>query len=287
MTLQPICGAAPDTDTIEAEARRILRRLCEGDAQLVVAAHMHKAAVLRSGPDGEPMRIAVLERDVAQAFALRDWIVCLSKEKLARYRISHVGRAALKRLLAAQESATPHGRAGNVGDGFAEQHREWGPRSETAGDGPSPRCNLAESPLASLARRRDARTGQPFLSRSLVNAGERLREDFELAQMGPRVTQNWDRFLTGGDGDLGRPREPGGSGSSSARQRVSAALGALGPGLGDILLRCCCFLEGLEAAEKRMGWSARSGKIVLRIALQQLANHYDAGDTAREPRKIS
>ena len=49
----------------------------------------------------------------------------------------------------------------------------------------------------------------------------------------------------------------------------------LGPGLGDMVLRCCGFLEGLEAAEKRMGWSARSGKIVLRIALQRLKRHYD------------
>jgi DNA invertase Pin-like site-specific DNA recombinase len=49
----------------------------------------------------------------------------------------------------------------------------------------------------------------------------------------------------------------------------------LGPGLGDIALKCCCYLEGLETAEKRMGWSARSGKIVLRIALQRLLQFYE------------
>jgi hypothetical protein len=42
-----------------------------------------------------------------------------------------------------------------------------------------------------------------------------------------------------------------------------------------MVLRCCCYLEGLEVAEKRMGWSARSGKIVLRIALTRLKRHYD------------
>ena len=53
------------------------------------------------------------------------------------------------------------------------------------------------------------------------------------------------------------------------------ALADLGPGLGDVVLRCCCFLEGMEAVERRMGWSARSGKIVLRIALLRLRQHYD------------
>jgi len=42
-----------------------------------------------------------------------------------------------------------------------------------------------------------------------------------------------------------------------------------------MVLRCCCYLEGLETAEKKMGWSARSGKIVLRIALYRLRRHYE------------
>ena len=143
------------------------------------------------------------------------------------------------------------------------------------------RYNLAESPLTALGRRA-GKDGKPFLVADLVLAGERLREDFELAQMGPRITQNWDRFLTTGrGGDFGE-NGPGET-SRAARERVSAALKDLGPGLGDIVLRCCCFLEGLETAEKRMGWSARSGKIVLRIALQRLFKHYELKQSGVNP----
>ncbi|MDA0924619.1 MAG: DUF6456 domain-containing protein, partial [Proteobacteria bacterium] len=63
-------------------------------------------------------------------------------------------------------------------------------------------------------------------------------------------------------------------GPRAARARVSDALDDLGPGLADVVLRVCCFLEGLESAEKRLGWSARSGKIVLKIGLQRLLAHY-------------
>ncbi|MCX8955124.1 DUF6456 domain-containing protein, partial [Ruegeria sp. NA] len=143
--------------------------------------------------------------------------------------------------------------------------------------------SATESPLVALARRRD-REGKPFLDESLVSAGERLREDFELAQIGPQVSQNWDRFLTAGGRGCYDSESHGGKGSSDARDRVARALSDLGPGLSDVALRCCCYLEGLELAEKRMGWSARSGKIVLRIALQRLKRHYQ--DQAERDRMI-
>ena len=65
----------------------------------------------------------------------------------------------------------------------------------------------------------------------------------------------------------------------AARDRVAKALASLGPGLSDAALRVCCFLEGLEACERRMGWSARSGKVVLKIALHRLTEHYGLGAT--------
>ena len=107
-----------------------------------------------------------------------------------------------------------------------------------------------------------------------MRAGERLREDFELAQRGVATSQNWDSCLTGGVAG-GKPTDGILHGPAAARARIAFALSELGPGLGDMALRCCCYLEGLEMAERRMGWSARSGKIVLRIALQRLRRHYD------------
>ena len=101
--------------------------------------------------------------------------------------------------------------------------------------------------------------------------------------MGPRISQNWDKFLTAGADSGFSPGRDALDGPTGARTRVHDALRALGPGLSDIALRCCCHLEGLETAEKRMGWSARSGKIVLRIGLQRLALHYESMNGGRAP----
>ncbi len=268
-------------DRIGREARRILRRLCEKGAFLAVAPNMEKAVVLREVVPGKQNRIAVVDRDVAHAFALQEWISCEKAGKIACYAITTVGRAALKRLLT-EERMTREPKAGfaEAQAPFQEQHRFFAERTVMADDGSGERrlrFNLAESPLSVLGRKRD-KDGVAYLTAELIEAGERLREDFELAQMGPRVAQNWERFLTAGGahGVLGAGRGPA-DGPQDARNRVAEALEALGPGLSDIVFRICCFLEGLETAEKRLGWSARSGKVVLKIALERLAAHYRLG----------
>ena len=273
---QPIeDDTVPDATTLRREACRILRRLCDPGAVMAVAPDMDKAVVVRDTGDGTTVRLAVLDRAVARAMALKDWIACDQPGRVSRYRITAAGRTELNRLLA-EAGNFALTEAPGLSEGRAHfDHAAPADAGDTAEAAPRRiRYGAVDSPVAMLARRRD-RDGQPFLEPDLVRAGARLSEDFELAQMGPRTTQNWDRFLTAGV----QVPAPGGvvaQGPEAAKLRVAGALRELGPGLGDVALRCCCYQQGLETAERRMGWSARSGKIVLRIALQRLKRHYDS-----------
>lgn len=260
---------------------RILRRLAEPGAQLVVAEGMDKAIVIR-----DDIRTAILDRELAEHMAIRAWVQLQGQGRVNRYVLSAEGREVLRAIVSARRGtalptgedfvlATPVRPATEADSSHADQHRQWEEREITDpedGRRRRTRINIADSPLLVLARRRGS-DGLPFLSSEQVAAGERLREDFELAQMGPRVTQNWDRFLTAG-ADVSRQSVGYSGGSEGARNRVAAALRELGPGLGDMCLRVCCFLEGIEMTERRLGWSARSGKIVLRLALMRLERHY-------------
>jgi Domain of unknown function (DUF6456) len=134
----------------------------------------------------------------------------------------------------------------------------------------------AESPLLRLAQRRDG-DGKPLISEAEFAAGERLRRDFELAQLSPRVTALWGiEGATGSSRSRGLPPDglPTAERALAARTRVDQALKAAGEGLATILLEVCCLERGLEAAERRLGWPSRSGKVVLRLALGRLALHY-------------
>jgi hypothetical protein len=138
-----------------------------------------------------------------------------------------------------------------------------------------PERDLRESPLAWLARRKD-KDGRPMLSDEEIDAGERLRSDFWFAQMTPRVTANWSLLMAGGGGARGAPDIGPDIRDSviAAQERVRRALASVGPDLAGVLIDVCCHLKGLEASEKASGWPQRSGKIILQIALRQLARHY-------------
>jgi len=143
-----------------------------------------------------------------------------------------------------------------------------------------PDIDLDESPLGWLARRRD-RSGKPILDASQLMAGERLRADFTRGQMMPRMSVDLTAERTGGRRSRGGAVADLSDSAMAARERVNRALGAVGPELSGLLVDVCCFLKGLELVERERGWPARSGKVVLLIALSRLADHYGYGREAR------
>ncbi len=123
--------------------------------------------------------------------------------------------------------------------------------------------NRRESPLSWLASR-------GLVTGRQSEAGERLRADYERAQLAASVTMRWTPRVDGGGAAGLSPAEA----QLAAKRRFDAAVGAVGRGLNDVLWRVVCAGEGLPESERALGWPARSGRLVLTLALDRLADHY-------------
>jgi transposase-like protein len=77
---------------IDREAKRVLRRLCEPGAVMAVAREMETAVIVRETPQGDQLRTAVVDREIAQAMALKDWISCSDASgRIVRYFVTNTG----------------------------------------------------------------------------------------------------------------------------------------------------------------------------------------------------
>ncbi len=218
---------------------------------------------LPPGKDTQPL-LQVLRR--------HDLIVELED---GNWAISSTGKAWLRRAL----SGT---------DPWLTQHQDIGVATvEVDGVRRSVTVNLSESPLAWL-RKRKGQDGKSLLDDAQFSAGERLRMDFTRAQLTPRVTADWSAMAQSGS-----RRSSGSAGqvemldsTVAARQRFNRAIQAVGPELAPALIDVCCFLKGLETAERENKWPKRSAKLVLQIALSSLARHYGLTATQAGHRPI-
>ncbi len=241
--------------------QRVLRRLGEpkavgritpeGGLAVFVAGNRFARPVVSAGPD--ILRLLMAEE-----------LVCAPAAQADERAISPLGRAWLRRA-DAQEAP------------FRSQHQIAGAIVETGGRGErvALRINHAESPLGWLAAHKD-RTGKALISPEQFAAGEKLRRDFTLANLTPNVTAVWGMPVTGkgrGGADTATINDT----VIAAKARLWTAFDAVGPELGAVLLQVCCHLNGLSEAERELGWPARAGKVVLRIALDRLAVHYGIG----------
>lgn len=250
--------AKPGDRRFEREVRRFFRRFMEPGV------HAARTAEGRIGlfAKGGKRALATIEPHFWAECEARDLVERIESAEGERWRASEAGGALYRRLTAAE-------------DPFRMQHRLMGERRFRTEEGEvTLAVNEAETPLGWLRRRKGA-DGRPLISETQFEAGERLRADFTLGQMSPRVTADWSA-VGGKSGTRRGPRDPAeiATHALAARERVARAIEAAGPKLGDILLSVCCHLEGLEAAERGFGWPKRSGKLVLQIALDRLADHY-------------
>jgi Domain of unknown function (DUF6456) len=252
---------------VERQANRLLRALAEPGASakptdiprpnLIAIAGKRKGISLAAAHFPAAAGALLAGQDLAR------WTQAAGRPVL---EITEMGRAKLRR------AAAP------APEQFQAQHREI-EDAVLEPHGPVKR-NEAESPLAWLARRKD-REGRAMLAPTSFAAGERFRNDFTLAGLQPRVTSDWSTPVSGAAlcdrgmhiTDL----------MVAARQRLDAALEALGPELGSLVIDVCGFLKGLETVEAEHGWPARSAKVVLGIALMRLAGHYGLATEARGP----
>lgn len=264
-------NAAAKDKQYSLEALRALKTFAEPGAYAMPAENRdadERVLLVYSARNGFQNPIASIRSDVARQLQQRDLIGTADDPR--KLVISSAGLGALRRALARNEP-------------FLAQHQSR--VLKTVEDGESKRkaiVNEAESPLAWLRGRLD-KDRKPMIDDAQFRAGERLRADFTRAQMEPRVTAKWDAVASS-------RRERRGSANDAqmlsdtalaARQRVERALQAVGPDFASILLDVCCFLKGMEETEKQNGLPQRSGKIVLKLALNALARHY--GMIAPEP----
>lgn len=243
---------------IAREVRRLFRKLMASGAHLAPDGGGGRYVLLQSG---HVRRDAPhVEEEMVREFLRRDWLKpCGTAPET--YRLGAAGEGWYLRL---QAAVAP----------FAAQHQLRTRRLAATEEGERRvTVNEAESPLGWLRKRRRIDAAQ-------FEAGERLRRDYTLAHLTPRLGVDFTAPIV-----LGRRGKKVETSLTetvlAAKQRFRNAMAAVGPGLADMLFDICCHLVGLEEVERAKEWPRRSAKVVLDIALDRLAEHYGLRITAR------
>lgn len=130
------------------------------------------------------------------------------------------------------------------------------------------------SPIIKLYNRQ-RNIAHKYLTDIHLQAGQKLFETFITANLQPNVTMNWENLQS-----VRQSHYTGGKQATysetvySARRQLYASLLHVGEEFAAILVEICLFGNGLEATEKAMNWPARSGKLLLTMALDRLAEHF-------------
>jgi hypothetical protein len=251
-------------------AQRLLSALAETGASAIPDPTRDGMLILRGSRGSVSVGRGAYPEDAGRELAGHDLV--LHADRGRAIVISEPGRRYLRRAS-----------AGAPEEGFRNQHAQIETGTIVGEMGPAKvAINAGESPLDWLRRRKD-RDGQPLIDSASYEAGERLRRDLTFGGMMPSVTARWEGGGIGSGG--GAIRDPAAATDAmiAARQRVRKALAEVGQDFADLLLDLCGFLKGLETIERERHWPQRSAKVVVRLALRRLAEHYGLETEARGP----
>jgi hypothetical protein len=113
--------------------------------------------------------------------------------------------------------------------------------------------------------------GAPFLAAHHLAAAERLERLIRRSRIVPRLTMSYDAARVGGRERSGNGVETASEAAATARRQLSRIAAALPTDCWGILFDVCAMDKGLQEIETERQWPRRSAKLVLRIALDQLA----------------
>lgn len=258
------------SDSLSRDAGRLLAVLAQPETRAFVDPTDESSLIVHRKRSGISVGAGRFALGAAEALTRQD-LACWRRGEAGPRTLSltQAGQAHLRRATAPEPEAS-----------FFHQHRETAIASVKSEAGSRRvRVDLDESPLDWLRRRR-GRNGEPMIDEASYQAGERLRMDIMLAGLLPGVTARWDAMpKTGG------PASPADATDRmvAARQRIRHAFDAVGSDFSDLLMDLCGFLKGLEVIERERQWPARSAKIVVRLALARLAEHYGIEMKAQGP----
>lgn len=257
-------------DSLDREERRLLALLAQPETRAFIDPTDSSSVLIHRRRAGVSVGAGRFALATAEALVRRDlarWEQGSSERRVLVPTMA--GGAHLRRLAAPERDLA-----------FLHQHHDLDVAQIETETGPSRvRVDAEESPLDWLRRRKD-RSGEPMIDEASYQAGERLRTDIMLAGLLPGVTARWDAMPRSSG-----PVSPGEATERmiAARQRLRHAFDAIGGDFSDLLLDLCGFLKGLEQIERERQWPPRSAKVVVRLALGRLAEHYGIESTARGP----
>lgn len=135
------------------------------------------------------------------------------------------------------------------------------------------RINPNESPLTRLAA-----ADPSFLDAHHIATGERVRRLVERALLRKSVTMSYSGTAVASNSPRTGADVP--DLAIDARRKLNEIYDVLPGECAGAVVDICGYLKGLHQVEIERGWPRRSGKLLLRVGLEQLARHFGISTVA-------